>query len=154
MLRKPGALQDAKQHGGLAHTRLPEQVEVQLVFAGVEGAPPAIGDEQTDVMQSVDGGVELGCEFLRNAHSRSQNRREHLTWTGTRRARRGDVHPVTEQDLTLGFEFSDVAVGTAFLHGDYQLGIRAQVDRADSVLSRQLGEETGALSEQAIAGGR
>ena len=61
---------------------------------------------------------------------------------------------MTEQDLTLGFEFSDVEAGTAFLHGDYQLGIRTQLDRADPVPGRQLGEETGALSEQAIAGGR
>ena len=46
----------------------------------------------------------------------------------TRRSRRGDVHPVTEQDLCHGLQFSDVEVGTAFLHGNYQLGgIRTQL---------------------------
>ena len=42
---------------------------------------------------------------------------------GTRRAWRGGVHPEREPDLSLGFECSEIEVGTAFLCGDDKLGV-------------------------------
>jgi len=73
----------------------------------------------------------------------------------TRNASRGDVYPVAEQGLCVGFELGEVEVGTAVLQADHQLGsLGAQLDRADPVQGRRLGEETGALSEQAVGGGR
>ena len=74
---------------------------------------------------------------------------------GTRRTGRGDLHPVPEQCLYLGLELGEVEVGTAVLHGDYQLGgVSTELDRADPVPGRQLGQETSVLSEQAIICGR
>jgi hypothetical protein len=54
--------------------------------------------------------------------SPSQNRREHLEWMGARRAWRGGIHPEREQDLSLGFERSEIEVRTAFFCGDDELG--------------------------------
>lgn len=39
------------------------------VLAGVEGVPPSVRDEPADLVQALDGGAELGCEFLRGAHA-------------------------------------------------------------------------------------
>jgi len=68
---------------------------------------------------------------------------------------RQTVYPVADQGLGLGLEAGEAEVGTAFVHGDHRLGgLGAQLDRVIPVLGRQVRQETGVLSEQAIASGR
>ena len=100
------------------HTRLPGPVRIHLgkVLAG--GAPTTPAGSRKGSC-----GVEWDVDLLRGRPP-SQNRRQHLEWMGTWRAWRGGVvHPEREPDLSLGFECSEIEVGTAFLCGDDKLGV-------------------------------